>query len=155
MITEIKGDLIKLFNDCQFNVIAHGCNCQCKMESGIAKTIKDKWAEVYEVDCKTELGDVKKLGNFTKTLVNLDCGKQGLIYNLYTQFQYGSDGKLYLNYPALELSIQKMIWLENKNKIGLPKIGCGLAGGNWDIVKEIINRFAIRYKANITIVSLE
>ena len=36
----IKGDLIKLAQDGEFDVIVHGCNCMCTMSAGIAKQIK-------------------------------------------------------------------------------------------------------------------
>jgi hypothetical protein len=29
--------------------------------------------------------------------------------------------------------------------IAIPRIGCGLAGGNWDVVKEIIEGIAKKY----------
>lgn len=155
MIKEITGNLITSFENGDFDVIAHGCNCQCVMGSGIAASLREKWPIVYEIDCKTIKGDVKKLGNFTAVSIPLPNNKEGIIYNLYTQFTFGGDGNLYLSYPALELSLQKMIFLERTKKIGLPQIGCGLAGGNWDQVKEMIERFATKYKADVTIVNLE
>ena len=41
----VKGDLIKLALQKEFDVIIHGCNCQCAMGAGIAKAIKDTFTE--------------------------------------------------------------------------------------------------------------
>ena len=38
----IKGDLIKLALQGEFDVIVHGCNCFCTMGAGIAKSIKPR-----------------------------------------------------------------------------------------------------------------
>lgn len=41
-MNSIKGDLIKLAIDSEFDLIIHGCNGFCTMGAGIAKTIKQK-----------------------------------------------------------------------------------------------------------------
>lgn len=41
MYKEIKGDLIKLALEGEFDVIAHGCNCFCTMGAGIAVAMKN------------------------------------------------------------------------------------------------------------------
>jgi O-acetyl-ADP-ribose deacetylase (regulator of RNase III) len=43
-----------------------------------------------------------------------------------------------LDYEALTLGLRKMNFLFAGKKIGLPKIGAGLAGGDWSRIKEII-----------------
>lgn len=150
-IVEIEGDLITLFEQEIFYVIAHGCNCQCTMGSGIAKKLRDKYPEVYNIDLKTEKGDINKLGNYTAVEINR-TNKSGKIYNLYTQYNYGNDGALYLVYPAIELALRKMLFLERDKKIGLPKIGCQQAGGDWNIVKKMIEYYANKYKVDLSIV---
>lgn len=51
-IKEIKGDLIELFKQCNFDLIVHGCNCHITMGAGIAKQIKDNFPIAYEEDLK-------------------------------------------------------------------------------------------------------
>ncbi|MGJ4995019.1 hypothetical protein ACQR0Z_11425 [Bradyrhizobium sp. HKCCYLS3077] len=53
MMKIIKGDLIKLALDGHIDVIVHGCNCQCTMGAGIAKSIKDIFPEAYAADLST------------------------------------------------------------------------------------------------------
>jgi len=45
-----------------------------------------------------------------------------------------------LDYNALTLCLRKINHKFSGHKIGLPKIGAGLAGGDWDIIKTIIER---------------
>lgn len=52
----IKGDLVKLALAGQSDVIVHGCNYQCQMGAGIAKSIKQVFPESYEADCLTSKG---------------------------------------------------------------------------------------------------
>ena len=135
-VIEVKGNLLK--SKC--TVIAHWCNCFNKRGAGIAAQIKKKWPGVYEADCKTQLGDKNKLGTFT-----FYSSKTKLIYSLYTQYAYGTY-MTQLKYDALETALIVMKQnLINKDlyiscKIGMPKIGCGLAGGDWNIVKDIIEK---------------
>ena len=46
----IKGDLIKLAKEGNFDLIIHGCNCFCTMEAGFDKAIRAEFPEAYEAD---------------------------------------------------------------------------------------------------------
>lgn len=129
----INGDLIKLFKEGKFDVIVHGCNCMCTMGSGIAKSIRTDYPAVYEVDQKTIKGDRSKLGTTSAAIV--ENGK--VIVNAYTQYNYGRD-RVHVDYEAVR-SCMKVIKAKYSGKrIGLPKIGAGLAGGDWVIIYGII-----------------
>jgi hypothetical protein len=41
-----------------------------------------------------------------------------------------------LDYEALTLCMRKINYTFTGKHIGLPMIGCGLAGGDWNIVKK-------------------
>ena len=134
-IAHHRGDLLQ--SPC--TIIAHGCNCFNTMNSGIAKAIRAKHPRVYEVDSITNKGDKQKLGHYTLcTLPEL------VVFNLYTQYRYGRD-KVHLDYGALGKALTHMkIWLDahdpqQQETVGLPRIGCGLAGGEWGRVEAIIN----------------
>ena len=138
---QVKGDIIELFKSGQFNVMIQGCNCWNRMGSGIALQIKENFPEAWEVDRHTIKGYREKLGRFTTATV----GDNQRIYNAYTQFNYGYDGLLYTDYKAVRQVFRKLYDVLNcgtKNKmfkICYPKIGCGLGGGDWEIVSNIIN----------------
>lgn len=140
----VYGDLLE--SDC--TVIAHQANCISTMGSGIAKQIKEKYPEAYEADCKSPLIPTQKLGNFT-------CAPIGdiRVVNLYGQYDYGTD-KVYTNYEALYLSIDKMFSFLDRTqddfKLGMPhKIGCGRAGGDWNIVQQILITQSMKWNKDI------
>lgn len=138
---EIKGDLIHLAKQGEFDIIAHGCNCFCKMGSGIAKQIAIEIPDALRVDSLTKPGDINKLGNYTVAKIFNGGKEMGIILNCYTQYGYKSRFKPNLkpiDYEALTLCLRKINHNYKGKKIGLPLIGAGLAGGDWNIIKQII-----------------
>ena len=137
-IKEIEGDLLTLFKEGHFDVIVHGCNCQNIMGAGIAKSLADVYPKLLITDATFTIpvGDIHRLGNYSKLIVGEDIKTRQYIINAYTQFNPGKD----LDYNALELVLKKINFQFKPERIGLPLIGCGLAGGNWNVVKKIIER---------------
>jgi O-acetyl-ADP-ribose deacetylase (regulator of RNase III) len=131
----IKGNLVKAAKRGDFDVIIHGCNCFCQMGAGIAKQIKETFPRAYEADLKTKPGDRDKLG--TCTVAEYE---KVHIVNAYTQFRYGNPKRCqYADYDAIRSCLT---WVKQKYStliIGMPQIGCGLAGGDWYVVEQIIN----------------
>ena len=135
----IKGDLIKLAKEGRFDVIVHGCNCFNTMGSDIAKQIKLNFPQAYSVDMTTKAGDEEKLGYFTFCTVTLDNEENLIVVNAYTQYNYGTD-KIQVHYYAVRDVFHRLAgWLPKHFRIGYPKIGAGLAGGDWDTIAKIID----------------
>jgi len=135
MIRYVDGDLLKLADENNFDVIAHGCNCFCVMGAGIAPQIKAKYPEAYAVDCETTAGDEKKLGAITHTK-----NTTPIVVNIYSQYDTKGrrQGKMDLDYDALRSGIKAMKEKFSGKRFGLPQIGAGLAGGDWTIIEKII-----------------
>ncbi len=148
------GDLIQLAHEGHFDVIAHGANCFCTFGAGIAKAIKESFPEAYEADLKTRKGDYSKLGKLSLAKIKRDS-HQFIVANLYTQYFFGKakdpkDSKE-IRYKAIEKSLKELKkQIPYDASIGLPKIGAGLAGGDWEIIRKII----MSVIPNATIVSL-
>jgi O-acetyl-ADP-ribose deacetylase (regulator of RNase III) len=137
---EVEGDLIKLAKEGNFEVIAHGCNCFCTMGAGIAKSIREQFPEAYETDCKTLTGDIDKLGNYTAAWVYDNSKKRVFgVVNCYTQYGHDASTKPF-DYEAFTLCMRKINHQFHGKRIGLPKIGAGLAGGDWNIIKTVIEK---------------
>jgi O-acetyl-ADP-ribose deacetylase (regulator of RNase III) len=133
-IIEVKGDL--LASNCE--IIAHGANCFHTFGSGIAKQIREQYPKAFEADYRTIKGSKEKLGSYSFADVSSDKSRKYIV-NLYTQYTFGTD-KVQLDYEALIKSLVHLKRLAGNNlKIGIPRIGCGLAGGDWNAVKAIIN----------------
>jgi O-acetyl-ADP-ribose deacetylase (regulator of RNase III) len=131
-MTIIKGDVL----NCKEDVIAHQVNCKGVMGGGVALTLKEKYPEnfaKYKNYCQT----VHRLGD---CLVVNENGKA--IANLFGQDKYGT-GQRQTDYDALEsaLTLLRIFAITNGLKsIAIPyKLGCGLAGGDWRVVSEIID----------------
>lgn len=139
MIEYVKGDLLK--SDC--DIILHGCNCMHTMGAGIAKQIAEVYPEAYEADKTQSIrGDRNKLGDFTlaKSVNPFIEKKNVVIVNCYTQYDYGRDrNKVYADYNAIKSVMEKIKITFPFGKIGMPKIGCNLANGDWNRVEHIIN----------------
>ena len=151
---EVEGNLIEMSLKGEFDVIAHGANCQNVMGSGVAKAIRDIWSEVYEIDCQTKKGDYNKLGTISICHTKTRSYKPLDIVNCYTQYNYGREvGKIYVDYDAIAMCMNKINYFYSGKRIGLPMIGAGLGNGNWNIIKNIIET---RLKdLEVTIVTLK
>ena len=140
---EIEGDLIQLALKGKFDVIGHGTNCFCTQRNGIAPLmVKAFGTNTFEMENNIHKGDINKLGTIDyRQLVIKDgkvedwdyTGKQQELFviNCYSQYNYSATTKP-LDYEALTLCMRKINHIFKGKHIGLPTIGCGLAGGIWD-----------------------
>lgn len=136
---EMYGDLIHLAKMGTFDVICHGANCKSVMGGGIAPKMAAAFG-CNEFPMELLGTDINKLGCIDyKPFYMLEGDTQFTVVNAYTQFDYGTY-KINLDYEALTLCLRKMNSEFEGMHIGLPQIGCGLAGGDWNRVKEIIQR---------------
>jgi O-acetyl-ADP-ribose deacetylase (regulator of RNase III) len=133
----IDGNLVRDAD--QYEVILHGCNCQNTMGKGIALQIKEKFPEAYDIDSATKKGDINKLGTISHTI-----NSNPIIVNCYTQFnyrpKYEDEAILYLDYNALTSALSQVKKKFSGKKIGMPRIGAQLAGGDWNIIIKIIEQ---------------
>lgn len=133
----IKGNIVEATEP----IIIHQVNCQNAMGSGVAKALYERWSEVkreYHDYCVTmaEFGLSKEelLGQICPVEVD---GKT--IINCFSQLTYGNDGRQHTDYNAVEECFNKIVLNFPYGTIAIPYLyGCGLGGGDWEIVSEII-----------------
>lgn len=125
----IQGNLL----DSNINYICHQVNCQKVIGTGIAKQIADRWPQVKE----EYQSNNATLGNISMTLV----GERQAVINMYAQYNYGTD-KRYTDYEAFYSCLEKIHDVtKDTSIIGFPYgIGCGLGGGDWDIIEKMIEK---------------
>lgn len=133
----IRGDLLKLALEGEFEVIVHGCNCLCTMGAGIAKFVKATFPEAYEADLETGKGDRSKMGTYSSATVNRN-GHEITIVNAYTQYHYRGKKPL-VDYDALAEVFTKIGRDFDGKRIGYPLIGAGLGGGDWARISDLID----------------
>lgn len=141
----IEGDLL----NAPFQVIAHQVNCMGVMGAGVAKSLRLKYPGLYE--SYKEMCSLYERNR--KDLLGLchwyRAGDRKIILNLFGQYGFGRD-KRYTDYEAFDKAMRNGIE-EVKNEafkedgiqlcIAIPYgIGCGLAGGDWSEVKEILEK---------------
>lgn len=130
------GNLIQKAIEGEFDVIIHGANCFHTMGAGIAKYIKKDFPEAYQADKRTPYGTRNKLGTFSEATV-VRNGHTITIINAYTQFNYGTD-KDHFEYDHFPQLLQSIKAKYGHKRIGLPLIGCGLAGGNEPLILKTL-----------------
>ncbi len=138
----VKGDLLAMGKNNEFDIIIHGCNCFCAMGGGIAYQIQAQFPDAKLADDETVRGDPGKLGTYT-----VGMGGRLLILNAYTQYGISREGKDVFEYNAFERVLDKIQMRFGKWRIGLPLIGMGLAGGDAERIIPLIEAFASRVEA--------
>lgn len=133
----VRGDLLQMAVDGDFDVIIHGCNCQCQMGKGIALSIKQRFPEAHKADQATRKGDHDKLGTISVAEIERD-GRRFHVVNGYTQFHWRGEG-VKADYDAIANVMKAVKSRFPRKRIGYPRIGAGLAGGDWSRIAEIID----------------
>jgi O-acetyl-ADP-ribose deacetylase (regulator of RNase III) len=121
-------------------IIAHGCNCQGKMNSGVAKAIRNRWPSAY-----TAYLEQYKLGKLVLGSVNLvqvPASQPKYVANCLTQLYYGYDAKPYASISAIQKCLEEVAQFASSHKysVALPPIGCGLGGLSWTDVGPMIEK---------------
>lgn len=132
-IIYVKGDVTKAKED----VIAHGVNCKGAMGSGVALALLKRWSAVREQYMVKHQSEGWRLGDIQ--FVEVSGGK--VVANCATQKSYLPRGKLHADYEAIQKVMDQLAFYcaYNNKTLAIPKIGAGLAGGDWKIIKKIIN----------------
>lgn len=148
MVKIVQGNLLNATE----NIICQQVNCQGVMGAGLAKQIRNEYPEVYTSykrfceGCKDN--DKRTLLGKVQTVMTSD-GK--VIANLFGQYNYGRD-KQYTDYKALKECFEGILKVASmfNDSIAIPyEIGCGLAGGDWNVVYKIIEDVFQDYEVTI------
>ena len=154
---EVEGCLIEKSLNGEFDVIAHGCNCFYLQKAGIAAQMSKTFNTLdFLLENVALRGSINKLGqidyeqvlltsdnnillekNYDVPALKINWGFPPLtVVNAYTQYQPGKN----LDYEALTLCMRKINHIFKGKHIGLPQIGAGIAGGDWNRIKTIIQQ---------------
>ena len=146
----INEDILKI----KEGVICHQVNCM-GAAGGLAGAIFRKYPTAhnqYKITVQSFLNDWLPLG--TTDLIEVENNL--LVANMFAQYEYGTESRK-TEYGTFRMCIRDLIsnihWQKNPiDKIYFPYgIGCGLGGGDWEIVREIIKYEFTDYKYKIII----
>lgn len=146
------GDLF----DSDASILCHQVNCCGCIGGGISGQFihnEPKIIEDYRNACISGTS-MQKDGSLTVgqkedllgSVVFTKHGKDQVYASIFGQLDFGSDFRQYTDYDAVEAGLEKVREYAEKHdpyisSIALPKyMGCGLGGGVWSTVEEIIKR---------------
>lgn len=148
MIRERIGNLVE---EVEHGIIVQQVNAQGAMGSGIAKQILDKWPIVFgEYSAIVHPQRKDKGKQYMGMTIPVEVVEDKIIVcNIVGQQFYGKvppagapEDFIFTDYEALEEGLLAVgdIARDIKWPIHLPLIGCGLARGDWNVVRKIIER---------------
>lgn len=146
----IEGDLFDPAN--YFDALAQGVNCEGIMGGGIAVAFKTRYTAMHDeyVDLCNRYRDILPGLLHTYTPEYFQHGHP-IIFNLFSQIQPGRDG----DYALLKKSALLMRMEAESfglHEVGLPWIGCGIAGLERHNVEHIFHRILGDSVVNFTLV---
>lgn len=131
----IEGDLLETSNE----VIIHQVNCY-SIGSGVALALINKWPIIKEKHSKacSSCNPDDLIGKIQPVKVNINqC-----VINLFSQKNYGYDGKMYTSYDAVNSCLKKVkdyMVANNFKRLALPYKMCSCRGGaNWNVIMALI-----------------
>lgn len=148
LIKYFKLDIVtEFYINTRIKAICHCVNAQGKMGAGVAKDIRDNIPGVYSqykkyISDNISNDDTSSLLGHANLVQYREEGRY--IVNLFGQDRYGRENRM-VNYGALSESLISArnqlitLGLTKKEFIGFPyKLACNNAGGDWSVVKELI-----------------
>jgi O-acetyl-ADP-ribose deacetylase (regulator of RNase III) len=132
-IEYVHGNLL----DSSEPVIAHGCNAQGVMKSGVAAAIREKYPQAYWDYFRAHQGTGLELGDIITTSY-----PNRTILNIISQENYGRDPSvIYVSYDALARAMMRINGL-GYTRVAFPMIGAGLGNGKWSVIASIIESYS-------------
>lgn len=140
--------------------IGHGVNCQGVMGAGVARLIAEKWPQSelkYRELCFKNSGNTKAL--LGVSLATYEQTEKKVLFHMFTQdnvsqkermADYGAIGRAFSELNNTLKTMREFDAHMEKETTGedveipvpvlaIPRIGAGLGGGDWELIKEIIN----------------
>ena len=137
------GDLL----EAPEHVICHGCNAQGKMGAGIAVPIRKRYPKAFDDYRVYEAqGNRLELGQ----CCFVECPEGRIVIDAVTQEFYGREPDIvYASYDGIRRALQRINdWAKANgvDTVAFPKIGAGLARGDWSIIADIIETEATNFQ---------
>ena len=149
-LKHLWGDATKPRGD-GYRLIAHVVNDRSPTwGAGFARAVRNKWGAVQDEFRSWIAADSERLrlGVTHQAPVTADIG----IVHMIAQHGYGESSGPRIRYSALKQCLTQLasIALEHSASVHMPLIGTGQAGGNWNIIRELIGDTLIGRGVEVT-----
>lgn len=136
----IEGNLL----DISHGIVVHQVNCQGVMGRGLAAQLRARYPIVfkeYNKLCRSKVGfEADLLGSVQ--LVPIKENPSLRVANMFGQLTFAGPG-IHTDYDAVSTALEKLSFINTRKlPIYVPyMLGCGLGGGDWRVVSEIIEEY--------------
>ncbi len=136
-------------------IITHICNDEGKWGKGFVLAISNRWKQPeqqyrqsFGTGTKPQLGDVQFVQVEPHIIVANIIGQHGV--------RRARSDKPPIRYEAVEKALSTVAEYASKHgaSVHMPTIGCGLAGGSWQQIEQIISRTLRAKGLEITVYKL-
>jgi O-acetyl-ADP-ribose deacetylase (regulator of RNase III) len=153
-ITYLKGDATKPRGNGP-RIIAHVVNDGASTwGGGFARVVGKKWPKVQSAFRLWALDNRSNLSLGNTSFIDVDANLT--ICNMIAQRGYGPSPTPRIRYDALDSCLEQLARraLEHGDSVHMPRIGCGQAGGSWDIVSELMEEKLLKRSIDVTVYDL-
>jgi O-acetyl-ADP-ribose deacetylase (regulator of RNase III) len=136
-------------------IIAHVVNDgAARWGAGFARVLGRKWTFVQKDFVQWTAAHRQQFRLGESRLCEID--ESLAVFHMICQRGYGPSEKPRLKYRALELCLADLARIANERSasVHMPRIGCGQAGGKWEIVAELIDELLCRKHVEVTVYDL-
>ncbi len=131
MIKYVKTSIF----DSPAQTLVNPVNCVGVMGAGLALEFKKRYPEMfdlYKFRCRT--------GHVAIGQLDLHEGKDKWILNFPTKYRYDDNSKYHYLFAGLD-AVNHTVKDYGITSIAFPKLGCGLGGLDWTVVKAIMTEY--------------
>ncbi len=143
--TEVTGDLFGM----DLPAIGHGVNCAGVMGAGIAVEFKRRWPVMY-LEYKALCTDERLVPGDIFTWY---AGHGVRVYNMATQQRPDGGARLHIIGKCVR-AVLEHARQRDLPKVGIPRIGAGLGGLDWDDVRVVLRAVSRDASTELVVVSL-
>lgn len=157
MVTYVKGDATKPIGDGP-KIIAHICNDEGGWGAGFVLAIDKmhprprEWYKELYANYRRQQHLFIPLGSTEF----VPAGRDITVANMVAQHRTIRTNPKPICYKSLEFCLEKVAAyaIDEEATVHMPRIGCGLAGGDWNVVESIIDRTLTLRDIDVTVYDL-
>lgn len=131
ILTHYRGNLF----DTDKHVLGHCVNCKGAFGAGVAAQIAKRFPDVRRAYMRKFRREGWHLGDCQFVMTDARI----IVVNMAMQEAYGRKGK-FIDYDAVKICFEKTLdyCKGDGGELAIPRVGSGLAGGDWGEVEAII-----------------